>query len=119
MYKPESVLENETRKIHIDFEIQTDHLIPARRPDLMMIPPNKKNLQIDCKVKIKENEKRDKYLYLARELKKVMDHQADGIINCNWCAQRDWRRWKSEDDPIPSTLALLRSGIILRRVLET
>ena len=37
MHKPESVLENETHKILWDFEIQTDHLIPARRPDLVLI----------------------------------------------------------------------------------
>ena len=30
MHKPESVLENEMHKIPWDFEIQTDHLIPAR-----------------------------------------------------------------------------------------
>ena len=40
MYKPEFVLENETHEILLDFEIQTDHLIPARRPDLVII--NKK-----------------------------------------------------------------------------
>ena len=32
-----SVLENETRKILSDFEIQTDHLSPARRLDLVII----------------------------------------------------------------------------------
>ena len=40
-YKPESVLLNETHKILRDFVIQTDHPIPARRPDLILI--NKKN----------------------------------------------------------------------------
>ena len=35
MHYPESTLENET-----DFEIQTDHLISARRPDLVIV--NKK-----------------------------------------------------------------------------
>ena len=30
MHKPESVLENKTHKILWDFEVQTDHLIPAR-----------------------------------------------------------------------------------------
>ena len=39
-YKPELVLENETNKTHWDFEIQTDHPIPARRPDIVLI--NKK-----------------------------------------------------------------------------
>ena len=37
MNKLESVLENETHKILTDFEIQTSHLIPTRRPDQEMI----------------------------------------------------------------------------------
>ena len=37
MHNPESVLENETPKILWDFDIQTDHLIPARRPDLVTV----------------------------------------------------------------------------------
>ena len=40
MDNPESVLENETCKILWDFEIQMDHLISARWPDLMIV--NKK-----------------------------------------------------------------------------
>ena len=37
MHNPESVLENEAHKLPWDFEIQTDHLILARRPDLVII----------------------------------------------------------------------------------
>ena len=37
MHNPESVLENETQNILWDFEIQTDHLISVRRPDLMIL----------------------------------------------------------------------------------
>ena len=40
MHKPESILENETYKILWDFEIQTDHLILARKLDHVFI--NKK-----------------------------------------------------------------------------
>ena len=42
------VLENDTHKLLWDFDIHTDHLISARRPDLIIIPPPKKkkeNLQ--------------------------------------------------------------------------
>ena len=39
----------------------------------------------DYKHKIKENEKRNKYLDLAKELKKVMDHQSDDDTNYNCC----------------------------------
>ena len=35
--KPESVLENEMHKRLWDFEIQTDHVILARRPDIMIV----------------------------------------------------------------------------------
>ena len=37
MHKPALVLENEIRRILRDFEIQTDHLIPVRRPNLVII----------------------------------------------------------------------------------
>ena len=37
MHNWESTQENEMHKILRDFEIQTDHLISARRPDLMIL----------------------------------------------------------------------------------
>ena len=41
MHNPESVLENETHKVLWDFEVQMDHLISARRPDLLNSEPAK------------------------------------------------------------------------------
>ena len=73
-----SVLENDTHKLLWDFDIQTDHLIPARRPDLIIINKKKRICKIvdfdvlaDHRIKLKECEKKDKYLDLARELKKL------------------------------------------------
>ena len=40
--QPEPVLENDTHKLLWDFDIQTDHLISARRPDLIIINNKKK-----------------------------------------------------------------------------
>ena len=37
IHKPESVQENNTQKILLDFEIPTNHLIPSRRLDLKII----------------------------------------------------------------------------------
>ena len=37
MHKPETVLENETLKILWDFKIQTDHVIQAKRPNLVIV----------------------------------------------------------------------------------
>ena len=42
MHNPASVLENGTHKLLWDFDIQTDHLISARRPDLIITNNNKK-----------------------------------------------------------------------------
>ena len=42
MHNPAPVLENDSHKLLWDFNIQTDHLIPARRPDLIIINKKKK-----------------------------------------------------------------------------
>ena len=73
-----SVLENGTHKLLWDFAIQTDHLISART----RTKNNQQKKEIICKVvdiavsadqriNLKECEKKDKYLDLTRELKKV------------------------------------------------
>ena len=79
MHNPTPLLENDTHKLQWDFNIQTDHLIQARRPDFIII--KKKNNRIykiidfavlvDHRINLKESEKKDKYLDLARELKKL------------------------------------------------
>ena len=42
MHKPEAVLENETHKLPWYLEIKTDHLLSARRPDLVIVKKKKK-----------------------------------------------------------------------------
>ena len=42
VHNPESVLENDAHKLLWDFDIQTYHLISARRPDLIIINKKKK-----------------------------------------------------------------------------
>ena len=46
----ESVRENEKRKLLWDFEIETDHLISARRPDRVMIIKKKKTKKVTCRI---------------------------------------------------------------------
>ena len=79
MHNPGPVLENDTHKLLWDFDIQTGHLIPARRPDHIIINKKKKKkickivdfaVPADHRIKLKELEKRDKYPDLAKELKK-------------------------------------------------
>ena len=67
-----------TNKHQWDFDIQTDHLISAGRPDLIINNNKKKRtykivnfaVSADHRIKLKECEKKDKYLDLAWELKK-------------------------------------------------
>ena len=42
MLKPKSVLENETHKILWDFEVQTGHLIPTRKPKWVSVKKKRK-----------------------------------------------------------------------------
>ena len=80
MHNPAPALENDTHKLLWDFDVDTDHLISARRPNLIIItpPPTKKKrickivdfvVPADHRIKLKEYEKKDKYLDLARESK--------------------------------------------------
>ena len=78
MHNPASVLENDTHKLLWDFNIQTDHLIPAKRPDLIIIDKKKRICKIvdfavpaDHRINLKKSEKKDKYLDHTKELKKL------------------------------------------------
>ena len=78
MHNSAPILENNTHKLLWD--IHTDYLISARRPDLIIINNKKKrtckivdfDAPADHRIKLKECEKKDKYLDLARELKKTI-----------------------------------------------
>ena len=70
MPNPAPVLENDTHKLLWGFNKQTDHLILARRPDLIIINKKKKKriykivvfaVPADHRINLKECEKRDKY----------------------------------------------------------
>ena len=42
MHNPADVLENDTHELLWDFDIQTDHLSSARRPDLIIVNKKKR-----------------------------------------------------------------------------
>ena len=70
VHNPAPVQENDTLKHLWDFDIHTDHLISARRPDLIIMDKKKKKKRIckivdfavsaDHRIKLKECEKKDK-----------------------------------------------------------
>ena len=132
--QPRSVLENETHKPLWDFDLQRDHQISARWPDLIII--NKKEgtcwfvdfaVPADYRVKLKECEKRSKFFNLARELKKLWNMKvmvipivtgALGTVTEGLVQRLEDLEITGQVETVQTT-ALLRSDRILRRVLET
>ena len=122
------------RKLLWDFNIQTDHLIPARRPDLIIINKRKRICKIvdfavpaDHRINLKESEKIDKYLDLAKELKKLWNMKvtivpividALGTITKGLLKGLEDLEVSGRVETIQTT-ALLRTARILRRVLKT
>ena len=129
MHNPTSVLENGTHKLLWDFEIQTEHQISARRPDQQ----KKRTCRMvdfaapaDHRVKFKECEKRNKFLYLARDLEKLWNMKVTiipiviglGTVNKVLVQGLEDLEISGRVETIQTT-ALLRSTRILQRVLET
>ena len=134
MHNPAPVLGNDSHKLIWDFNIQTDHLIPTRRPDLILIHKIKGTCKIvdfavpaDHRKKLKECEKKDKYLDLARELIKLWNMQvtiipivigAFGTVTKGLLKGLEDLEVAGRVETIQTT-ALLRTARIIRRVLET
>ena len=126
-----------THKILWDFGINTDHRFSARRSDRIMINKKKKKKRTckivdfavlaDYRIKLKECEKKDKYLDLARELKKTGEHAGDNYTNSDWCFGTVTKGLLKGLEELEvggrvetiKTTALLRTARILRRVLGT
>ena len=124
---------NETHKLPWDFEIQTNHQISARRPDLIIINKKKRTCRIvdfavpaDHRVKLKEWEKKDKYLDLTGELKKMRNMKvtivqivigALGTVTKGLVHGLEGLEIRGQVETI-QTSVLFRSARILRRVLE-
>ena len=82
-HEPESVLENEDYKILWDFSIQTDHVIEAQIPDLVVADKKERSCKIidfavpgDSRIEEKEKDKIEKYQNLGRELQKEQEGTA-------------------------------------------
>ena len=140
MHNPAPVLENDTHKLLWDFDIQTDLLISTIRPDLIIINKKKKRKKKKktCKIvdfavpayhrtKLKECEKRDKYLDLARELKKLWNMKVTiipivigtfGTVTKGLLKGLEDLEVGDRVENIQTT-ALLKTARILRRILET
>ena len=128
MHNPAPVLGNDTHKLLWDFDIHADHLNSARRPDLIIITKIVDfAVPADSRIKLKECEKKDRYLDLARELKKLWNMQmtilpfvigAFGTITIGLRKGLEELAVGGQLETIQTT-ALLGTARILRSVLET
>ena len=108
------------------FDMQTDQLISARRPDLMIINKKKRKKKkkrkrkeriskivdfavlADHRIKLKGLEKKDKFLEPCKGIEKTMEPVGDNYTNCNWCfwysnkriikGTGGLRRWRTSGD---------------------
>ena len=134
MHNIESVQENDKHILLWDFEQQTDPLISARQPDLAIVNKKEGTCWIvdftgpaDHAVKLNENEKRDKNLGLARELKGLRNMKVTMLPFVISALGTILKRLVKELDDLEVggqeetflTITFLRSAIILRRILES
>ena len=67
----------EDYKILRDFSFQTDQIIEARRPDLVVVEKRERSCKIiDFRIEEKEKDKIEKYQNLGRELQKEQEGTA-------------------------------------------
>ena len=96
MYNPGPVLENDTHKLLWHFDIQTNHLISARRPDLILINnKNRKSAKLSTLLSRQttewnwKNVKREISILTLLEYWKNCGTWRWNYTNCDWCFWHD------------------------------
>ena len=132
--KQTPVLEDENSKILWDFNIQTDHVIEHKRPDIVVMDKKSKKAWIidiaipgDTRVNSKEEEKIERYGELAREVKKLWKLKGVKVvpivIGALGTTPKNLEMWLKEIGlnikiGLLQKVALLGSARILRKVME-
>ena len=103
---PDKVAENDSWKILWDFTIQTDHVIVARRPDMVIIDKTKNECKIidfacpfDSRIEEREKDKMKGYNNLKRELKKIWEMPVKVIpvvVGALGTTPRKLKQWLSD-----------------------
>ena len=99
-HKPAGAVENDRVKILWDFNIQTDHVIQHRRPDIVVLYKNERKCHLidiavpgDKRIELKEQEKIDNYTKLKQEVKKNLELISScGCSSCNWNPRSDIKK---------------------------
>ena len=133
-HRAEKVTETDDIKLLWDFPVQNDHVIEARRPDIILVEKKKRNVVIidisvpgDTRIVSKEEEKILKYQDLKREIKQVWNMTTVKVVpivvGALGAVSTNFQKYLDEVDchlSISSIqkAALLGSARILRMVLD-
>ena len=100
-------MESQDIKVLWDFVVQCDRFVQARRPDIVLVDKNKKEVKMidtvipsDCRIKDKEQEKIEKYEQLKEEITRLWNMKTVtvilvviGALGCiSNCLEVTWRR---------------------------
>ena len=134
-HQPSSVQETDRTKVLWDFNIPCDHIIEARRPDIVIVEKEEKVCKIidiviqgDSRVAEKEREKVEKYQDLKQEISRIWSIKKVEVIpvvvGALGTITKNLDKWiekigiKIKTEHLQKT-AILGSARILREVLET
>ena len=126
-HKPAKVVENGRVKILWDLNIQTDHVIQHRRPDIVVLYKIERKYHLiditvngDKKIESKEQEKIDNYRELRREVKKIWKLSVvvvvPVVIGALGVTPKRLEDWLKKLLP---KAALLGTAEVIRQFLET
>ena len=133
-HQPNAVEENEDVKLLWDFTIQCDHMIEARRPDIIIVKKKERHCSIidiaapgDNRVCEKEQEKIEKYQDLKREISRIWKMKKveviPVIIGALGTITKKMKGWLEKigieiRTELLQKTALLGTARILRKVME-
>ena len=130
---PPKVIENDRAKILWDFQIQTDRMVMANQPDIVVIDKEQRKAVVvdiaipsDCNIRKKEHEKVEKYQGLKEELERAWKVKASvvpvviGALGAVTPKLEEWLQQipgKTSDISVQKS-AVLGTAKILRRTLK-
>ena len=130
---PPKVVENDRAKVLWDFQIQTDRMVMANQPDIVVVDKEQRKAVVvdiaipsDCNIRKKEHEKLEKYQALREELEKAWKVKATvvpvviGALGAVTPKLEEWLQQvpgKTSDISVQKS-AVLGTAKILRRTLK-
>ena len=129
-HAPDSVSEDDEAKLMWDVNMQSDHAIEARRPDIVVVNKQEQKFTIidiaipaDKRIGEQENEKIEKYQDLKREIARMWNVRTVQVVESLGSVTKNSDKWLGKLNVKISTSLLQRTTLlgtarILRKALE-